>query len=679
MKAPAKWAVWALAGIGVLATLASIPFALFGHVGLISNFVIALVLGSIAMVLVGALLVTRIPGNAIGWIYLTAGTIYAFVSLAQAYAQWSFMVEHRALPLAGIAAWWAYWAWLTAFTLFATLGFLLFPDGKPPSRRWRPLAWICWASVAGTCFIGIAALGTDPARLVLEAGPDQGPNNIVGLISLELFPLLVLASAASLVVRFIRSSGDQRRQIAWFVLAAAALVISFTLQQDGGNILSTITVPAVPIAAGIGILKYRLYDIDIVVRKTVVIGLTAGFITLVYVAIVAGVGALVGQQGNATLSAAAAAVVALAFLPVRQRARHIADRVVYGKRATPYETLTEFAGNAANTLAVEEVLPQMARALGEGTGASLAAVWLRVGGSLEREGIWPAQAGDAATARRSASMIGVALPDLSPAQRVTAVRHQAELLGALTLSKPASDPITPADEKLMDDLAEQAGLVLRNARLVEELRASRQRLVAAQDEERRKIERNLHDGAQQQLIALAIKVNLAQSVAAKDPAKAVEIMGDVKSDLQDSVDTLRDLARGIYPPLLADQGLAVALDAQAKKAAVPTTVEANGLGRYPQEVEAAVYFCALEALQNIAKYANATHAEVRLRSVAGILEFEVTDDGAGFDTASTSYGTGLQGMADRLDAIGGRLEIDSSVGKGTTITGRVRAAPAEQP
>jgi signal transduction histidine kinase len=255
------------------------------------------------------------------------------------------------------------------------------------------------------------------------------------------------------------------------------------------------------------------------------------------------------------------------------------------------------------------------------------------------------------------------------------VRDQGELLGALTVEMPANDPMNPVREKLGHDLASQAGLVLRNVRLIEELRASRQRLVAAQDEERRKIERNLHDGAQQQLIALAIKVNLAQSLAEKDGAKTAAMLDDVKTELQDSVETLRDLARGIYPPLLADQGLAVALDAQAKKAALPTTVAANGLGRYTQEIEAAVYFCTLEALQNIAKYANATHAQVHLGANDGHLEFEITDDGAGFDTSSTTYGTGMQGMADRLDAIGGMLTVASELGKGTTVTGRVSAQP----
>jgi signal transduction histidine kinase len=309
----------------------------------------------------------------------------------------------------------------------------------------------------------------------------------------------------------------------------------------------------------------------------------------------------------------------------------------------------------------------MAELLANAIGASEARVWLRLGNRFHAQAGWPT--GSLATVG-DVAMQGAGLPQL-PTETAFEVLDRGELLGALTVEMPSNDPMSPVREKLGHDLASQAGLVLRNVRLIEELRASRQRLVAAQDEERRKIERNLHDGAQQQLISLAIKVNLAQSLAEKDGAKTAAMLVDVKTELQDSVETLRDLARGIYPPLLADQGLAIALDAQAKKAALPTTVGATGLGRYTQEIEAAVYFCTLEALQNVAKYANATHAQVHLTANDGHLEFEITDDGAGFDTSSTNYGTGMQGMADRLDAIGGTLTVSSELGRGTTVTGRI--------
>jgi signal transduction histidine kinase len=262
------------------------------------------------------------------------------------------------------------------------------------------------------------------------------------------------------------------------------------------------------------------------------------------------------------------------------------------------------------------------------------------------------------------------LPALD-ADAAVEVRDRDELLGALAVSMPASDPIGPGRERLVRDLAAQAGLVLRNVRLIEELRASRQRLVAAQDQERRRIERNIHDGAQQQLVALAVKVRLADSLVGRDEERAHAMLTEIQSETNDALETLRDLARGIYPPLLADQGLPAALEAQALRSPVPVQVSPDGLGRYPAEIEATVYFCALEALQNVTKYAEASRVEVRLDVSQGFLRFEVRDDGRGFDRAETAHGTGLQGMADRLDAIGGELRIRSEPGAGTTITGIV--------
>jgi signal transduction histidine kinase len=197
--------------------------------------------------------------------------------------------------------------------------------------------------------------------------------------------------------------------------------------------------------------------------------------------------------------------------------------------------------------------------------------------------------------------------------------------------------------------------------------------VTAQDARARALERNIHDGAQQQLVALAVQLRLLEGLVERDPAKAKAMAADLQGATNTALEDLRDLARGIYPPLLADKGLAVALEAQARKAAVPTRVDADGVGRYAPETEATVYFCVLEALNNVAKYARASAATVSLAASNGDLRFAVADDGVGFDPAATGYGTGLRGMADRLDAIGGRLEIVSAVGEGTSVTGVVGA------
>jgi signal transduction histidine kinase len=214
------------------------------------------------------------------------------------------------------------------------------------------------------------------------------------------------------------------------------------------------------------------------------------------------------------------------------------------------------------------------------------------------------------------------------------------------------------------------GLAAELLQRIDELRASRQRLVAAQDEERRRLERNLHDGAQQHLVALKVKLGLTEMLIQRDPERALVTLRQLKSDADEALETLRDLARGVYPPLLADKGLSVALESQARKATLPITVDAVGaIRRYPQETEAAVYFCVLEALQNVQKYSGASRAVVRVCEDGGQLRFDVEDDGRGFDPVTVKRGSGLINMTDRLDALGGEMKLDSWPGGGCRLHG----------
>jgi signal transduction histidine kinase len=370
----------------------------------------------------------------------------------------------------------------------------------------------------------------------------------------------------------------------------------------------------------------------------------------------------------------AAALVAVGFQPVLVRARRFADRFVYGKRATPYEVLAQFSERVGETYADDEVLQHMARVVAEGVGASHAEVWIRVDDRLRVAARWPADDDGAP----QPIPIGDALPDIPGADAAFPVDHHGELLGALSVSTPANDPMDPAKSQLVGDLAAQAGLVLRNVRLgtalrarLADLQAAQKRLVTAQDEERRKLERNIHDGAQQQLVALTVKARLAGQLAQKDPAKATELLAQIEDETRRALEDLRDLARGIYPPLLADKGLVSALEAQARKSTVAVTVHGDGIGRFDQDVEAAVYFSCLEALQNVSKYAEASAATIHLSDGDGTLRFEVRDDGVGFDPRSNGHGSGLQGISDRLGALGGTLHVESSPGAGTTVSGNL--------
>jgi signal transduction histidine kinase len=366
-----------------------------------------------------------------------------------------------------------------------------------------------------------------------------------------------------------------------------------------------------------------------------------------------------------------AAIVALAFQPIRTRLQRLANRLVYGRRATPYEVLTNLSRSMADISAGDELPDRMARALAEGTEADRAEVWLRVGDELRRAAAWPP-----GTGRPPSLHLNGALPAIPEAAESAPVRYQGEDLGVLAIVK--REPITPIDSRLVNDLAHEAGLALKNVRLtaelverLDELAASRQRLVKAQDAERRRLERDLHDGAQQHLVALKLKLGLAKRNGATDPKQLQALIDELLGETDEAIETLRELARGIYPPVLADSGLKAALEAHIRRSPVPVEIKAGPLQRYPAEMEAAVYFCCLEALQNAAKHAQADRVVITLDEKDGRLEFAVTDDGRGADLARVRKGSGIQNMADRLAALGGSLEVESTPNGGTTVSGRL--------
>lgn len=639
-------------------------------------------------VIIGTLVVLRVPSNPIGWLLLGLALFgFALQDPAGLYAVYALFERHGMLPGGEIAAWLVSWTWAPG-ALMLGLMFLLFPNGRLPSRRWRPVLVVLVA--VWTLVLLVSLFRPGPVDTFREVDNPFGvgwiTDPIEGIAFIAGFGSLAVASL-SLIPRYRTAGIEERAQVRWVtaagVLLGAALLtyvpIYLLFGTQGADplivnlseIMVFLSLASVPFAVGLAILKYRLFDIDVVINKAVVFGVLAAFITGVYVALVIGVGTLAESSGNAVLSAVAAAVVALAFQPVRRWAQRLANRLVYGRRATPYEVLHEFSERVAGSYGTEDVLPRMAAILGEGTGAERAQVWLRLGRDLRPTSAWP----DGIGRSRPAAISGAGLPELPGVSRAIAVLDRGELLGALSVTKAPSDPVTPAEDRLVGDLARQAGLVLRNARLVEDLRTSRARIVSAQDQERRRIERDIHDGAQQQLVALSVKAKLAGSMVGKDDPQARALLEEIAGDSRVSLESLRDLARGIYPPLLADKGLAVALEAHARKVALPVSIRSEpATGRYSTEVEATVYFCVLEALQNATKYSGATDVRVVLHPSADVLTFDVADNGRGFDPSSTPRGSGLQNMADRLEAAGGTFEIRSSPGTGTSLRGRIPVA-----
>ena len=702
-----RWIAWGLWGLtlvllAVVFVLGTLNGAEVDAEELIFSTIPILAVGTSSTV--GALVASRQPANPIGWLFLLfpAGLIVGI--LAEEYSIYTFRTDPGGLPAGEWMAWVGRWTPLS--TVVLPLILLLFPTGTPPSRRWR---WLPIVLLAGASTAAIV-LALDPRHVTF--GVDKGfrvrVDNPIGIEALEpvvgpvltvsgtITLLAALACFVAMILRFRRAQGDERQQLRWLAfigsIAVGALAVMFVLDVLAGgfdeaanvvgDVLFTILVfslaVGIPVACGIAILKFHLYDLDVVIKKTVVFAVLAGAVVLVYVIVVIVLGTAVTDAAVSGTFFAAVALISLALQPLRSWARRLADRLVYGRRATPYEVLSRFAERLGDVSSAEDVAPRMAQLITEGTGARSASVWLSLGQTLRREAAWPASA-DAEPSELP--MDDGRLPSIPGASTTIPMTHRGEFLGAIALDVPASDPLTPEQERLLGELATQAGLALRNVALtadlrrqIEELDRSRKRLVTAQDEERRRLERNLHDGAQQQLVAIGVRLRLADQMIDHDSMKAHELLAVVQAESQEAIDALRDLARGIYPPVLADHGLVAALEAQARKSHVPVAINGEGLERYPQEVEAAAYFCVLEGLQNVAKYAEASRAIVTLRQEDGLIRFEVSDDGTGFDPSTVKKGSGLQNMEDRIAALGGSLTVESSPRSGTTVIGRIPAS-----
>jgi two-component system, NarL family, sensor kinase len=573
------------------------------------------------------------------------------------------------------------WLWIGIFLPF-TLGLLLFPDGRPPSPRWRWLTRLVLIVLAMT-MVGLLLEGRPSTTVTYEETQNMagGFSSVTASMVTLGYPsifLLALACVAGLVGRFRRSEGVERQQFRWVTwgasVAGICLVAAMVLDEFGDRVdlsqyLVGLAMAALLSSFGIAIGKYRLYEIDTVISRTFVYGALALFIGVVYVGIVVGLGYLLGfhDEANTWLGVAATVVIATAFQPLRRQLQRVANRVVYGRRATPYEVLSSFSQGMSTV--DDEVLARIARSLVEGTTATSASIWARQGARVHCLAAWP----------RPPDQDRVDSGDPIPgADRIADVVHDDEVLGKVGIGLPPSQPFPPPDARLLDHVASGLGLALRNLLLtedlqarVEELRNSRRRIVTVQDETRRKLERDLHDGAQQRLVALKIKLGIGVSMAAKSGLGDVGAMlATVRDETDHVIESVRDFARGIYPPLLEAEGLGVALTAQARKLPLPVSVQTAGVGRYSKQQEATVYFCVLEALQNAMKHSGATSVQVALDDRGGGLEFQVRDDGVGFDPAKMT-GQGLVNMQDRIAALEGTLTIDSQPGRGTVLAGRI--------
>lgn len=419
-------------------------------------------------------------------------------------------------------------------------------------------------------------------------------------------------------------------------------------------------------------------------RLVVWLGL-AGFVVWVYVVVVLGAGALIGRTDSPSvpLSVLATTVVALLYARVQDAFEGATIRWGLGAQ-TPYDALSQFSDSVTSAYATNELPARMAMLLAQGTGATWAQVWLSVSDHLSLAATWPPDA-----------IVDRIPPPLRPEDTVVTaeglralpVRHGGQLLGVLQLQERPGLALTLVEERLFADLASQAGLVLkwvglhaeladRRAELLvrsEEIKASRERLIETQDAERSRLERDLHDGAQQHLVALTVNLRLAHTIVGRSSNRARVVLSEQAVAAMAAIETLSTLSRGIYPRQLADEGLGAALRSAVAASAMPITIDIQGVVRLPAPVEAALYFCCMEALQNAAKHSGARTVTVRLDEKPCGWTLTVTDDGTGFDQTHTAAasGVGLANMRDRLDAVGGSVEVVSRERRGTTVTATV--------
>jgi signal transduction histidine kinase len=573
------------------------------------------------------------------------------------------------------------------------------------------------------------ALGTRVAAFIVGSGYLIAAA--VGVVlwtdrpSASTWPVVVEAFVAAAVggngamARYRAARLAERRPMHWVALAIAAatevVLVAAALHVLVGwppRVIQIAAVATIPIPLALLLrtsTRFQARAERLVAPAISLVGLTA-LVAAVYFLVVVGLGRAPTDDERTVLvlSIVAAGISALLYVPARQRLADFSNRLVHGARQAPDEVIRAFSERLSRAVPLEELLLQIAESLRAALAVEAAEIWTGSGGVLERVVSEPdrghaelrlSSSEESVVARAGVSgpaRIAVWLPQLladrgDAVVRVAPMAHSGELFGLIVVEQRSADgdPFDEEAEKVLAELARQVGLAMRNVRLdsdlhasleelrrqAEELRASRARVVAAADAERRRIERDLHDGAQQYLVGLEVNLRVVCGLVDSDSEKAKAILDELRATVQEAMQDFRDLAHGIYPPLLQDRGLSEALANAARRATIPTRIEAPAARRYDPEMEATVYFCCLEALQNAGKHAGpGARATIRLREEEDALLFEVADDGSGLDPALAGSGTGFTNMRDRLEALGGSLRIESTLSRGTRVVGTLPLA-----
>ena len=639
----------AVLGLGVVTETAAVALS-WGLEAPYDTFLYAVF--STSLVGAGALIASRKPGNTIGWLFCGFGLFNALAAdLAQG---WGLRAVEQGWPAGPAAEWIATASWLpSGFGWILT--FLLFPTGLLLSRRWAPVVWLGAAGFA----IALVGWTLSPDRAPEFASgrnplaTDALPTASIFDVGLALITATLIAAVVSLVLRARRADAVERQQLKWFTYAAALAAVILPASAALWDtvpvvrVLAALALTALPVAACAAILRYRLYDIDVVINRTLVYAALTVLLAAAYVTTTLLLGIAVGR-GSAWATAGATLVVAVAFRPLRARVQDATDRRFNRARYTALHRMTEFLeALRAGRAAPEDVQDTLREVLADP--------------SVELHFFLP-------ESHCYVDALGAPVTGAPPDGRLRLPVER----GGQPLAEVLHDPLLGRDHSLLRQVVEAGGLAIEIARLrvelrrqLAEVRASRTRIVEAGNAERRRLERDLHDGAQQRLVSIGLALRHAQhQLTTASPEQAAQTLDEAVAEISMAIEELRELAHGL-PPAQLDAGLIPAFRELSRRAPLRVEVTAPE-ERFDRDVEAAVYYIGCEGLTNAIKHAGATRVTLRAGRANGSLVVSIEDDGVGGAVARD--GSGLHGLADRVAALGGTLRLQSAAGAGTTLT-----------
>jgi len=672
---------------------------------------------ALACCVVAGLILTYRPRHRIGWLLLSIGLLWAIEWFGEAYSRYAYTTLGQDLPAAALLQWLSSLTWVPGFCLVIWL-ILLFPTGRPLSPRW---GWIGLAATILTVpvqvLFGIISWPLRGPQLLALLYDESLPpineanqhyfaliNSPIGVV-LPLAFLLLIPATIALFLRLRRARGVERQQVKWFAYAVSLLagimvllaLALFVTEATGypttavstlWEIFYTIVPSLLPLSIGVAILRHRLWDIDLIIRRTLVYSLLTGVVIGVYVLIVAGLGTLLtgapvagapeqpsGAGQTLPLQLMAAGAVAVIFQPVRQQLQQRINRLFYGEIDEPYTVVARLGQQLETTLAPEKVLTTIVDTVR--MALKLPYVGLRLA-----NGELPAQSG------QERGWEDGGMGDLASASPLVSLPliHQGDRVGDLLLApRLGEDSFSAADQRLLEGLAHQAGAAIQAVRLTADLQQSRQRLVATREEERRRLRRDLHDALGAALASIAMQADAARSLVDEAPEESKLLLHDLTDQAQTTLADIRRLIYNLRPPALDDLGLIVAvrqLTLNHAQSGVQITLRApEQLPTLPAAVEVAAYRIVQEALTNVVRHAQAqrcivriaygtkadvTHWSSALRTAAAALKVEISDDGVGINSQRKT-GVGTHSMHERAEELGGSISISARPEGGTRV------------